>query len=111
MPNDTPQELGRNQIDEEVWDRIEDDAEEEIQENENPDQSHRTEEWIDAFETQLTEQLADRVRKFARPRAAYVGWAGRKVDDYYVWRRSSESAANRSRRPRSFRRERERLLA
>ena len=69
---DTFQELERTRI------------EHVIDEDDNPDQSHRTETWLDAFQSQLTEKVSERVRRFARPRALNVAYAGRKVDDYYV---------------------------
>lgn len=40
--------------------------------------------WIDAFQSQLTEEAIDRVRRFARMRALGVANTGRKVDDYYA---------------------------
>jgi hypothetical protein len=40
--------------------------------------------WLEALQTQLTEELTDRVRNFARMRALGVANTGRKVDDYYV---------------------------
>ena len=63
---------------------IRDDALEATPSVDEPRAPHRTEAWIDAFESQLTERLVDRVRRFARVRALNVAAAGRKVDDYYV---------------------------
>src|SRR5688572_10635736 len=40
--------------------------------------------WLDALQLQLTEELIDRVRNFARLRALGVANTGRKVDEYYV---------------------------
>lgn len=40
--------------------------------------------WLDAFETQLSEAMTERVRSFARMRAFGVATTGRKVDDYYA---------------------------
>lgn len=40
--------------------------------------------WTDEFEKQLTPQLIDRLRSYARPRAFAVASAGRKVDEYYA---------------------------
>jgi hypothetical protein len=39
--------------------------------------------WLDAFTKQLTPKLIDQLRNFARMRVLAVGYAGRKVDDYY----------------------------
>ncbi len=44
----------------------------------------RDDAWLDTFQTQLTEQMIDRVRAFARVRAFGVALAGRAVDDYYA---------------------------
>jgi hypothetical protein len=43
-----------------------------------------SEEWIDAFETQATDQLRKAALRFARSRARFVAIAGGRVDDYYV---------------------------
>jgi hypothetical protein len=94
----TPQQLGRTEIglanderdDIENPDGIENlggfegENEGAIEENAAPDSSHRTEPWIDAFDSQLDDETIERVIAFARPRAFYVGCAGRKVDDYYA---------------------------
>lgn len=40
--------------------------------------------WVAEFEKQLTPELIDKLRKYARPRAYAVGAAGRKVDNYYA---------------------------
>jgi hypothetical protein len=40
--------------------------------------------WLDAFTKQLTPKLIDQLRSFARMRILAVGYAGRKVDDYYA---------------------------
>lgn len=40
--------------------------------------------WIDVFQKQLTAELVDQLRSYARMRALAVGYAGRKVDDYYA---------------------------
>src|SRR5687767_11423456 len=43
-----------------------------------------SEEWIDAFEAQATNDLRKAARRFARSRARFVAIAGGRVDDYYV---------------------------
>jgi hypothetical protein len=80
----TPQELGRTDADDTDASNRDQDIDRAPEENVNADSSHRTEAWIDAFHAQLSEDLADRVIAFARPRAFYVGCAGRKVDDNYA---------------------------
>jgi hypothetical protein len=40
--------------------------------------------WVEAMSAELTEELIDGVRNFARLRALGVANAGRKVDEYYV---------------------------
>src|SRR3569833_179380 len=40
--------------------------------------------WIDGFQKQLTAELVDALRNYARMRSLAVGYAGRKVDDYYA---------------------------
>lgn len=40
--------------------------------------------WLEALQLQLTDELTDRVRNFARLRALGVANTGRKVDEYYV---------------------------
>jgi hypothetical protein len=45
----------------------------------NPDDA-----WVNEFEKQLTHNLLDRLRNYARPRAFAVAAAGRKVDDFYT---------------------------
>src|SRR5262245_9304330 len=42
------------------------------------------EEWIDAFESQATDDLRKAAKRFARSRARFVAIAGGRVDDYYV---------------------------
>ena len=41
----------------------------------------RTEQWIEAFEAQVTEEFMETMYRYARIRARYVAIAGRKVDD------------------------------
>ena len=43
-----------------------------------------SEEWIEAFETQATDELRKAAKRFARMRARFVALAGGRVDDYYV---------------------------
>src|ERR1044071_5648676 len=42
------------------------------------------EEWIDAFESQATDELRKAAKRFARSRARFVALAGGRVDDYYL---------------------------
>lgn len=74
---DTDQQLVRTEIESGVGDL-------QIVEVEAPDQNHRTDEWIDQFETQLTEEMSARVHRFARPHALSVAYAGRKIDEDYI---------------------------
>ena len=49
-----------------------------------PPQFVPNEEWIDAFESQATDELRKAAKRFARSRARFVAIAGGRVDDYYV---------------------------
>jgi len=43
-----------------------------------------SEEWIEAFEAQATEELYQRVKRYARVRARLVAYAGRPIDELYI---------------------------
>src|SRR5262245_27873058 len=43
-----------------------------------------TEEWIEAFDQQSTDEMRQRATRFARSRARVVARAGGRVDDLYV---------------------------
>jgi hypothetical protein len=49
-----------------------------------PPQFVPNEEWIEAFESQATDQLRKEAKRFARSRARFVAIAGGRVDDYYI---------------------------